>query len=122
MRDLLSEVVNRYRALTPAVMEYYGSFGNNKEGVFILTSPIDQKILKVIATNAEGWDHVSVSREDRTPTWEEMEHVKRTFFYPHELVMQFHVPEALHINCHSNCLHLWRPHKQNIELPPREFV
>jgi hypothetical protein len=65
--------------------------------------------LAIIASNGMGWDHVSVSRADRCPTWDEMELVKRLFFKDDECAMQLHVPPSDHINCHPNCLHLWRP-------------
>lgn len=80
------------------------------------------RVLRVIASAGEGWDHVSVSLPDRTPTWAEMEHVKRLFFKDDETAMQLHVPPAEHINCHPHCLHLWRPHDVAIPRPPAIFV
>lgn len=65
--------------------------------------------LRIIVSNGMGWDHVSVSRHDRCPTWDEMEAVKRWFLKPAETAMQLHVPESDHINKHPHCLHLWRP-------------
>lgn len=78
--------------------------------------------LRVIATATDGWDHVSVSTMSRCPTWNEMELVKRCFFYPTETAMQLHVPEAEHINFHSYCLHLWRPQHGTIPRPPNHLV
>lgn len=78
--------------------------------------------LNVIACNGEGWDHVSVSRPDRIPTWDEMEKIKRMFFKEDETVMQLHVPPSRHINCHPHVLHLWRPHEGAIPLPPEWMV
>ena len=78
--------------------------------------------LRVIACNGEGWDHVSVSREDRIPTWDEMEKIKRMFFREDETAMQLHVPPSRHINCHPHVLHLWRPHDVAIPLPPEWMV
>src|SRR5699024_6188883 len=66
--------------------------------------------LSIVASFGGGWDHVSVSLPNRTPNWAEMEHVKRLFFREDETAMQLHVPTSEHINCHPNCLHLWRPH------------
>lgn len=65
--------------------------------------------LRVIASDGAGWDHVSVSAPGRTPTWDEMERVKRLFFRDDETAMQLHVPPAEHVNLHAHCLHLWRP-------------
>lgn len=78
--------------------------------------------LRVIASSGEGWDHVSVSTESRCPSWNEMEFVKRSFFYPEECVMQLHVPEAEHVNHMPFCLHLWRPTFMVIPRPPNRLV
>lgn len=89
-------------------------------GCFRLRTPTGT--MNVIASWAEGWDHVSVSRPNRCPTWDEMDFVKRCFFKPDETVMQLHVPEADHINHHPYCLHLWRPHGPDIPRPPSIMV
>ena len=93
-------------------------------GAFLLPYPLVGEKLKCIATAGEGWDHVSVSLEkaSRTPTWTEMEYVKRTFFWAKEVVMQLHVAEEEHINIHPYVLHLWRPHRSKIPLPPKILV
>jgi len=78
--------------------------------------------LRVLASNGEGWDHVSVSLADRTPTWAEMEFVKRLFFEEDEVAMQLHVPPKDHVNNHPFCLHLWRPHGGVIPRPPASLV
>lgn len=78
--------------------------------------------VRVIQSSSHGWEHVSVSLEDRTPTWAEMEFVKRSFFFDHETAMQLHVPVAEHINKHPHCLHLWRPLGQTLPRPPNWMV
>ena len=78
--------------------------------------------LLVIASKHAGWDHISVSRQFRAPNWSEMELIKRMFFEDHEVAMQLHVAIADHKNIHPHCLHIWRPHHQEIPLPPKEFV
>jgi hypothetical protein len=78
--------------------------------------------LKFIASWGEGWDHVSVSRTDRCPTWEEMAWVKDRFFEPEEAAMQLHPPQSQYVNRHPFCLHIWRPHRSIVPLPPIEFV
>lgn len=65
--------------------------------------------LLCLVSDGGGWDHVSVSLKTRTPTWAELEFVRRAFFKDDETVMQLHVPSSDHINNHDNCLHLWRP-------------
>jgi hypothetical protein len=78
--------------------------------------------LKVIASDGEGWEHVSVSLPTRCPTWEEMSYVKSVFWDDGDCVVQFHPPRSEHINNHSFCLHLWRPTNHNIATPPGWMV
>lgn len=99
-----------------------GAVGNDVCGLFEIASIIDRKPLRVIATALDGWDHVSVSRQNRPPNWPEMEQVKRLFFEDGETAMQLHVPSAEHVNNHPHCLHLWRPHAVEIPRPPGIFV
>jgi hypothetical protein len=98
----------------------YGGKGNDRGGAFAI--PCGLFYMRCIASNGEGWDHVSVSVAGRTPTWAEMEYVKRMFFKPTEVAMQLHVPVDDHINIHPNVLHIWRPHHATIPLPPKIMV
>jgi hypothetical protein len=104
----------------PSTAYEAGSIG----GVFVVPYPLAGINLKCIATAGNGWDHVSVSpyKLKRTPTWAEMEFAKRTFFWAKEVVMQLHVAETDHLSIHPYCLHLWRPHKGKIPLPPKAMV
>lgn len=65
--------------------------------------------LRVVFSNGAGWEHLSVSRNNRTPSYEDLEWLKQQFWGPDVTVMQLHVPGRDHINCHDHCLHLWRP-------------
>jgi hypothetical protein len=84
----------------------------------------DGVVLKVIASVGDGWDHVSVSVENRCPTWDEMEFVAKLFFKPDEVAIQLHVREKDHINNHPFVLHWWRPLSRfkSIPLPPKRLV
>lgn len=121
MRNLLDPDIDRFRMRTEAIIRHYGSAGNAVCGAFMMPADTDD-FLRVIASNAGGWDHVSVSLAKRCPTWAEMERVKRLFFKPEEMAMQLHVPVEAHINFHNFCLHLWRPHKGEIPRPPGWMV
>ena len=115
--------LDAYRQRTPRVLAAYGSYGDGGNGVFSLPSPRGGGALLCVASNGDGWDHVSVSLPNRCPNWHEMEHVKRTFFADDETAMQLHVPPTDHVNIHPNCLHLWRPNDgRDIPRPPAEFV
>lgn len=102
----------RYRALIPGL-----PLGAANDGVFILPSG-----LRCISSDGGGWEHVSVSWSDRTPTWEEMCMAKAAFWEPEDTVMQLHPPESSYVNAHPYCLHLWRPTAAPIPLPPLEYV
>jgi hypothetical protein len=116
MRNLL--MLDIYRDRSPHVVSYMGGIGDETCGVFTVPSHIDGAPMCVIASSGMGWDHVSVSRKNRCPNWEEMEKVKRLFFKDDEAAMQLHVPPAQHINVHPYCLHLWRPNDgREIPLP-----
>jgi hypothetical protein len=120
MKDL--NELDAYRQRTARVLESYGSYGDEGNGVFSLPSPRGGALL-CIASNGGGWDHVSVSLPNRCPNWPEMEHVKRAFFKDGETAMQLHVPPCDHVNHHPHCLHLWRPNDgREIPRPPAEFV
>ena len=91
-------------------------------GVFEVPSSIDRAFLRIIASNGEGWDHVSVSRANHCPNWTEMSHIAQLFFKDDETAMQLHVPRSEHLNLHPHCLHWWRPHDGSIPKPPSYFV
>lgn len=78
--------------------------------------------LQVIASDGEGWDHVSVSLPDRCPTWEEMNYVKQAFWKDNEAAMQLHPPRIEYVNNHPYCLHIWRSQTTDIPLPPKNLV
>lgn len=124
MRNL--HELDSWRIETPDIMERYGSYGDDKAGAFFVypPGPDQTPCLKVLASYGDGWEHVSVSVRDRprTPTWAEMDWVKRTFFNPNEVVVQFHPAEADHISIHPYVLHLWRPLDYEFTMPPKWFV
>ena len=114
-------VPDRYRVRKGA----FGSdetFGNN--GAFFVPNPHARNgpPLKIIASDGEGWEHVSVSLPNRCPTWEEMAAVKRLFWGGEDCVLQYHPPESEYVNNHPFCLHLWRPVGVTIPLPPSLMV
>lgn len=121
MRDL--HELDRWRITDPQALAHTdGWAGDEAHGSFVIQSKVDGADMVVIASNDEGWDHVSVSRKNRVPNWAEMSHVHRLFFKDDEVAMQLHLPVDLHINIHKFVLHLWRPHTTDIPLPPRIFV
>lgn len=96
------------------------SHGNN--GAFWVPVRPGAAPLTVIASDGDGWEHVSVSTPSRCPTWAEMCHVKALFWDDEDAVMELHPPRSTWISNHSYCLHLWRPQATAIPLPPSYMV
>jgi hypothetical protein len=80
--------------------------GNN--GVFIIRRLKLKGQLTVIASDGFLWEHVSVSRPDRCPTYEELKLVKDLFWSITDTVVQYFPRESEYVNNHPYCLHLWR--------------
>ena len=97
-------------------------------GMFIIPGPCGMELRTMVSDGADwpfalpAWEHVSVSTASRTPNWREMEFIRDLFFQPDELVLQFSMPRAKHINVHPHCLHMWRPIGVDIPLPPAATV
>lgn len=66
--------------------------------------------LFAIASDAHGWEHVMVAvmRDNRYPTWPEMNYVRKLFWGEQDCVLQYHVPAAEKGNNLPHYLHLWR--------------
>ncbi len=114
MTFFASEHVEKFRVVHPLV----GVMGDEQNGAFM----VKPKGLKILISSGEGWEHVSVSRKSRTPSYEDMCWVKANFWGDEDAVMQLHVPKLDHVNCHEHCLHLWRPTDKEIPRPPSIFV
>ncbi len=94
--------------------------GNN--GKFFVKSLKFPHVLQCLASDQEGWEHVSVSTQKRCPTWEEMCFIKGLFWDETDCVIQYHPPKSDYVNVHPYCLHLWRPIDETIPTPPTIFV
>lgn len=111
-------VPNKYR-IRDGRLGSTDEMGNN--GAFEIKLKHSQVVF-VIAGDGLGWEHVSVSRQDRCPTWEEMCQVKDLFWDGEDCVIQFHPPESEYVNAHPRCLHLWRPIGVELPRPPSIMV
>ncbi|MEN6630009.1 MAG: hypothetical protein ABFC42_10215 [Sulfuricella sp.] len=111
-------VPNKYRIRT-GLAGSDDSIGN--AGAFEVKLKHGQ-IVFVIASDGMGWEHVSVSRRDRCPTWDEMCQVKAIFWDDEDCVVQFHPPRSEYVNNHPNCLRLWRQVGAEFPLPDSILV
>lgn len=78
--------------------------------------------LQIIASDGQSWDHVSVSLENRCPTWDEMQRIKELFFDDNETVVQFHPRKSRYVNQMPYCLHLWKRQGSHYELPAEILI
>jgi hypothetical protein len=95
-------------------------FGNN--GAFMVPLKANKQTVAVISSDEGGWEHVSVSRTDRCPTWAEMCEVKAMFWGEDVWVLQYHPARADYVNAHPFCLHMWRPVGEYFPTPPAWMV
>jgi hypothetical protein len=78
--------------------------------------------LRVIVTTADfpdgrEWMHISLSRVDRLPNYDDLKHAKETFAGNHRYAYQVFPPADKHVNLHEFCLHLWVPLTGDAPLP-----
>ena len=96
-------------------------------GWFEIPSPTfptqDQHTLFVMAAPPDGeWQHISVSKRRKPPTWAEMCYIKDLFFDENEVVVQFHPAKKDYVNFAKNCLHLWKWNAGEFPVPDPVLV
>lgn len=102
-------VPEKYRIKTgfPGVSDSAAD-GNN--GAFIIPIKGKWRYAFIIASDGEGWEHVSVhinqGGQDLTPSWDEMCKVKDIFWDAEDCVVQYHPPRSEYVNNHKHTLHL----------------
>lgn len=97
-------------------------FGDDKNGHFMIAYQNTNVKFFVIATNHNGWDHISVSLKNRCPNWIEMCFVKDLFFDEDEVVIQIHPKKGNYVNLAKSCLHLWKDQNNEFGLPEECMV
>lgn len=94
-------------------------FGDDVGAGFLVR---ENKSFRFIYSFGEGWEHVSVSCQDRCPTWEEMCFFKDIFWPGNETCVQYHPAQSDYVNMHKYCLHIWRPIDGKFPTPPKIMV
>jgi hypothetical protein len=109
-------VIEKYR-ITQGRLQSDSTYGNN--GAF----NIEDKFF-CVASDGDNWEHVSVSlmKEKRCPTWEEMCYIKSLFWSEDDCVIQYHPSKENYVNVHNYCLHLWKPISGSIPTPPSYMI
>lgn len=79
----------------------------------------DFLVIKSFSTMEDGskWIHISLSRNDRLPSWAEITKVKNEFLGEESEAYHVIPKTSDHVNLHSFCMHLWSPIKTEQRLP-----
>ena len=104
------------------VLKDFSKFNNNEFGGDGYIYFPESKPIYVRFCNCFDWEHVSVSKNKKCLSWEEMCQVKDIFWNKNECAIQYHPPEEDYINNNPYVLHIWKPIKETIPMPPKEFV
>ena len=83
---------------------------------------ISGKRLNFIFSYQLGWEHLSVSMPNKTPTWDQMCIMKDIFWNKDECCVQYHPKEEDYVNNHPHCLHIWKSTEEKIPTPPSILV
>ena len=88
------------------------------------TDPFTMRVFSVVFSWGGGWEHLSVNpiKNDRTPSWDEMCKFKEMFFRDDEACVEYHPKKEDYVNNMPHCLHIWRPIKETLPIPPSIFV
>jgi hypothetical protein len=73
----------------------------HRNGIYVIASG-------AVEQDGRRWLHVSLSRQDRLPSWADIREVKNVFVGSEALAVQVLPPESRYINIHAFVLHLWR--------------
>lgn len=80
------------------------------------------KKLNFIFSVQMGWEHLSVSMPNKTPSWEQMCRMKDIFWGEEECCVQYHPKKSEYVNCHPHCLHIWKRNDGEYLTPPSLLV
>lgn len=112
LREVLEQdVLSAELPWPPAHWRVLGSFGPNGHCFDRRWKGARCTVIRTVGVYANGsaWAHVSVSRADRLPNWEEMMEIKADFLGDLGSVQVAPPGSQSYVNFHPNCLHWWAP-------------
>lgn len=104
-RELRPESARPYPAFPPKGWEIVQPWGDG----YALREPGGLRLLIDAEIKADGmaWLHVSVSRKNYPPSWDDLKRVKRDFIGPDYAAIMVFPPDEDFVNIHPHCHHLW---------------
>ena len=83
-----------------AIMRRLDGMGFRKGSIYVIVSIAEER-------QGETWLHVSMSRPNKYPTYEELKTVKKVFIGSERDAVQIFPKESNHVNIHNYCFHLF---------------
>ncbi|MCQ2801019.1 MAG: hypothetical protein MJ216_03635 [Bacilli bacterium] len=88
----------------------------------IYVDPVERKNYFFVFSWGGGWEHLSVSQRNKTPSWDIMCRMKEIFWGDDEVCVEYHPKKEDYINLHPHCLHIWKEVGKEFATPPSIFV
>lgn len=82
------------------------------------TDPLTQKRYWCKFTRAMGWEHLTISGQNKVPDWNVMCKVKDIFWDDEECCIEYHPRKSQYVNNNETCLHIWKPIGVELPEPP----
>ena len=88
----------------------------------IYVDPVERKNYFFVFSWGQGWDHLSVSQRNKTPSWDIMCRIKNVFWGEDEVCVEYHPKKEDYVNLHPHCLHIWKEVGKEFPTPPSILV
>lgn len=103
--DLLHET----QAMAPRVLPFNWKRLDDFEGLVVYQGRAGLRVFLSVMRERDGkrWLHVSFSRREKIPNWDDVRAVKDLFIGKDEEALQVFPPQDEYVNVHPRTLHLW---------------
>jgi len=88
----------------------------------IYVDPVERKNYFFVFSWGQGWEHLSVSQRNKTPSWDIMCRIKNVFWGEDEVCVEYHPKKEDYVNLHPHCLHIWKEVGKEFPTPPSILV
>jgi hypothetical protein len=88
----------------------------------IYVDPVERKNYFFVFSWGQGWEHLSVSQRNKTPSWDIMCRIKNVFWGEDEVCVEYHPKKEDYVNLHPHSLHIWKEVGKEFPTPPSILV